>query len=392
MNQLYQFMESALESTPTRLVRYLYDRLPWESRMFGIIGPRGVGKTTLMLQRIKLTRSNSTSQKETLYVSADNMYFAEHSLLGLADRFSKVGGKRIFIDEIHKYPNWSRELKNIYDGYPDLSVCFTGSSILDIAKGEADLSRRAPLYELRGLSYREYLNVFHEIECPTFSFEQVISNEARIPGVKHPIEYFSDYLIRGYYPFGGEEGFPIMLDQVITNTLEVDIPQFASMSVATGRKLKKLMAAVSASAPFKPNFVKLASQIGTSRNSLDEYLTYMEKAGLIARLRNKDAFGALGKVEKAYLDNTNIIYNLADDGANIGSVRETFFFNQVRATEKVVSSPVSDFEVGGLTFEIGGKNKTSEQVADVEDSYIVKDDIEVGNANVLPLWAFGLMY
>lgn len=389
MDRLYEYMQRQLASTPDVFHRYLYDNIAWENRMLGLVGPRGVGKTTLFLQRIK----EAHSLDDTLYVSADHMYFADHTLFGLAESFNKQGGHHLFIDEVHKYPQWSRELKAMYDSFPDLHVYFTGSSILDIEKGEADLSRRAPTYHMQGLSFREYLAIRHGIEAPCLTLEQILAGQAVIPGIDHPLPFFEDYLRTGYYPFGSDPDFSIELDQVITRTLEVDIPQFSGMTSATGRKLKKLMAIVSTLAPFKPNMTSLGSQIQASRNSIEDYLLYLEKAGMIAQLRTSaGGIGALGKTEKVYLDNTNILYNLSDGKEDVGAVRETFFFNQMRVNNQITASPLSDFCIGDATFEVGGKNKGHDQLKGAQQGFVVKDDIEYGHGDVIPLWAFGLNY
>ena len=382
-------MENQLDSTTSQFVRYKYEAIHWNNRMLGLVGPRGVGKTTLFLQHIK----QHHSLRDTLYVTADHFYFSSHSLFETAEAFNKNGGKFFFIDEVHKYDNWSQELKLMYDAFPDLHVYFTGSSILDIEKGEADLSRRAPKYLMQGLSFREFLAIRHQIICPVFSLEQILNHEARIPNLKHPLVYFKEYLKEGYYPFGQDLDFETELNQVITRTIEVDIPQFANMNIGTAKKLKKLMVILAALVPYKPNMASLAGQIQASRNNIEDYLVYMEKAGLIAQLRDgTGGLGELGKVEKIYLDNTNLMYNLGDGEEDAGTIRETFFFNQMRVNQKVTSSSLSDFDIKGMTFEVGGKSKGKRQIADAKDGYVVKDDIEYGYGNVVPLWAFGLNY
>lgn len=390
MERLFENMRRQLDAvreTPFR--RYLYPRIKWDNRMLGLVGPRGVGKTTLFLQHIAEAHPDGGA----LYVSLDHMWFASNSLFDTADAFSKAGGTHLFVDEVHKYPGWSRELKAIYDSFPDMRVCFTGSSVLDIERGEADLSRRAPRYHMQGLSFREYLAIQHGVEMEPLGLEAVLANEARIPGVAHPLPLFEEYLRRGYYPFGSDEDFDMELGQVIGRTLEVDIPQFADMNAATGRKLKRLMAVVSTLAPFKPNMVQLASQIQVSRNNVEDYLGYMEKAGMIAQLRTgAGGLGALGKAEKVYLDNTNVLFNLSRGREDAGTVRETFFFNQMRVGHEVMASKAADFVVDGITFEVGGPGKTGAQVRGVESAYVVRDGIEVGFGRVVPLWAFGLCY
>ena len=389
MDVLYEYMHNQLDRVSNEFTRYQYERINWDARMLALVGPRGVGKTTLFLQRISRTHSDGSA----LYVSADHLYFATHSLYETADAFYKNNGKFLFIDEVHKYENWSRELKNIYDAFPDMHVYFTGSSVLDIEKGESDLSRRAPRYVMQGLSFREFLQIRHGIEAPLLSLGEILANKASIPGVNHPLPLFREYLINGYYPFGSDPDFSTELRQVITRTLEVDIPQFASMNMATGRKLLKLMAVISELVPFKPVMSDLGKRIQVSRNNVEDYLLYMEKAGMIAQLRTTaSGLGALGKVEKLYLDNTNILYNLAGDNVDIGTVRETFFFNAMRVNETVTQGPLADFCIGDAVFEVGGKSKTAAQLEGAENGYVVKDDIERGHAHVIPLWAFGLGY
>ncbi len=389
METLYQKFETLLQSTTTDFKRYLYKQISWDNRLIGIIGARGVGKTTMILQHIK----ENLDSKKALYVSADDMYFGENKLYDLTDNFYKSAGEYLFIDEIHKYPNWSRELKNIYDSFPSLKVIFTGSSVLDILKGSADLSRRAIIYKLQGLSFREYLKLFHNYENEVYSLEQIVNNEVKLKNIKHPLPLFNDYLKRGYYPFGLENEMNLRLGQIIVQTLESDIPQYANLNVGTSRKLKRLLSIIAESVPFKPNFTKISEMISVSRNSLDDYFTYMEKAGLISQLRNETSgIRGLGKVDKVYLDNVNIIFNLVGDKSNIGNIRETFFFNQMRVKNEVISSKNADFIIDNYTFEVGGKSKQQNQIAKDGKSFVVKDDIEFGYLNVIPLWAFGLNY
>lgn len=389
MEQLYEIFNRKLKETPLEMIRYKYNEIHWEAPEFGLLGPRGVGKSTMLLQHIR----QHLSVTDTLYVSADNLYFATHSLVEMADTFVKMGGRHLFIDEVHKYEGWSRELKQIIDSYSNLQVIISGSSILDIHRGMADLSRRLPVYEMQGLSFREYLQLFHGIKAQAYSLDQILCHEVEIPGVEHPLPLFQDYLKRGYYPFGRDAEFNLELMQVVTQTMEVDIPQYANMNVSVGRKLKQLMMVVAQSVPFKPVMQKLADVTGISRNFVPDYLLYMERAGMIAQLR--DTTGGirnLSKVEKLYLDNTNLIYTLTPRQAEIGNVRETFFMNQMRVRQEVLSSTASDFEISGRTFEIGGRKKGQKQILSVADGFVVKDDIETGYANVIPLWTFGMNY
>lgn len=378
-----------LSETPVNFHRYMYERIDWSDRLIGLKGPRGVGKTTLLLQRAKEVLDRDT----TLLVNADDLYFTTHTLVDLADDFVRTGGKVLMIDEIHKYKEWSRELKLIYDYHKDLKVVFTGSSILDIEEGEADLSRRVVPYEMQGLSFREYMKMFKGIDLPLLNLDDVLSNRIVVPEGFHPYVYFSEYLRTGYYPFSNESQFERRLAQVVNKTIEVDIPQYTDMTISAIRKLKRLMSIVSESVPFKPNLSSISQVLGISRNLLPEWFVYMEKAGLIMQLRD-DTGGirGLGKVDKVYIDNTALMYMLGRENTDIGNVRETFFLNQTRVMHDVITSSVSDFQIGKYTFEVGGKNKTQKQIAGVSDAFVVKDDIEIGYQNVIPLWVFGLMY
>lgn len=387
---LMNYMQNQLASTPVDFKRYMFANIDWESRMFGLVGPRGVGKTVLFLQYIK----ENWSKKKMFYVSADNAYFSNHTLIELADEFSKEAGEHLFIDEVHKYENWSRELKQIYDTHPDMKISFTGSSVLEINKGEADLSRRAPIYKMQGLSFREYLIMFHDLNVPVLELKDIIENKPfAIEGVSHPLPLFKDYLQKGYYPFAKDKQFDVIINQTINLTMETDIPQYANMNVSTSRKLKKLLGIIAMSVPFKPIMDKISKMIGVSRNDIGDYLLYMENAGMISQIRdNTSGIMALGKVEKIYLDNTNIANVLGEQATDIGNIRETFFFNQMRVKNKVFTSKTSDFEIDGITFEIGGKGKGKKQILSTPNSYVVKDDIEFGSGNIIPLWIFGLNY
>lgn len=389
MDRLFQYSNQLLAQVDTAFIRYAYQTINWQNRLIGLIGPRGVGKTTLVLQYIKI----NLNPQETLYVTAEDFYFAKHRLTELADSFVKVGGKYLFIDEIHKYPDWSKELKLICDYHQELKVIFTGSSVLDIKKGSSDLSRRAVVYTMQGLSFREYLKLFHHVEVPKFTMEEIVEQKVEVPQIAHPLPLFADYLKQGYYPFAREDDFGLKLQQVINQTLEVDIPTYAEMNVSTGRKLKQLLAIVSQSVPFKPNMSKIAEMLSISRNNISDYLLYMEDAGMVAQLRNSTTgLRALGKIDKVYLDNTNLVYNLANEYQNTGNIRETFFLNQLRINHEVSSSLLGDFKIDTMDFEVGGKNKGLKQIKNSENGFVVKDDIEKGYLNVIPLWHFGLMY
>ena len=384
-------MKEQLELVSLAFKRYNYDKLPWEARLVGLMGPRGVGKSTLILQHIK--SKSPEEQAKSLYVSADHSYFTTSTLIETANQFVREGGEWLYIDEVHKYEGWSQELKQIYDSHPGLHVFFTGSSILDIIDGEADLSRRAILFDMQGLSFREYLEMFHGIKTPIRSLEDILNGKTEIEGLQHPIPLFNQYLREGYYPFSKEGFFQQRLQQVIRLTMEVDIPQYANMSPATGKKLRRMLSIIASNVPYKPEATGLANEIKVSRNDIPTYLLYMEKAGMIGQLRDETGgMRGLGKTEKVYLDNTNIIYALSGENANIGNVRETFFYNQTRLALDVTSSKVSDFSIGKYTFEVGGAKKSHRQIKDVANSFIVRDDTEYANGDILPLWAFGLLY
>ena len=389
MEQLQSTFSKLLKETSTTFHRYMYERINWSARMIGLMGPRGIGKTTLVLQHIK----EQLPRKESLYVQAEDFYFASHRLTELADNFAKMGGKYLIIDEIHKYKDWSRELKLIYDYHSELHVVFTGSSVLDIAKGAYDLSRRALVYEMQGLSYREYLELFHDIHIPAYTLQQILQQEIDTPEGFLPLQHFSDYLQRGYYPFADGD-INQYIQQVVNATIDTDIPQFADLSISTARKLKRLLAIIAQSAPFKPNMSQIGGQLEVSRNSVADLCAYLEKAGLIGQLRTSTGgIQGLGKVDKIYLDNPNLIYTLGAQNVEIGTVRETFFYNQTHALLPVTVSPISDFLIDGkYTFEVGGKKKKQSQLQNIPDGYVVKDDIETGYGNIIPLWTFGLLY
>ncbi len=388
--RLINFMREELASTPTKFERYMVSEIPWDDRMIGLVGPRGVGKSTLVKQQIIKEQSEDYIQ---LYVSADHSYFANHTLTDLADSFIAEGGKRLVIDEIHKYHGWSRELKQIYDSHPNLKIIFTGSSILDIKKGGADLSRRAIMFDMQGLSFREYLEMFEDISLPAYSIEDITENRIEYNAEFHPLPYFRKYLTTGYYPFGQLPRFDIRMQQIFSETVEVDIPTYANMTPSTVRKLKQMMMIISESAPYKPNMLNLSVELKISKNDVPDYLVYLEKAGMLSQLRDSTSgMRNLGKVEKVFIDNPNLMTVLAGGNPNIGNLRETFFFNQTRVKNLVMASKISDFEINGVTYEVGGANKGRAQLAKATKGIVVRDDIEYGSGDIVPLWAFGMNY
>ena len=390
METLFRSFRTQLEHTSTEVVRFLHDQIAWDSRLVAILGARGVGKTTLLLQHIKLY----DREDESLYVTADDFYFPKYRLFDMAYQFYNLGGKKLYIDEIHKYKDWSREVKNIYDQIPGLQVIYTGSSILDLEKGGADLSRRKVEYRLPGLSFREYLNISQGWQLPSYSLEEILAGKVEFPYKEaRPLKLFNDYLSTGYYPFFQDTEYLLRLRSVINQMVESDIPIFADMTVASAVKLKKLLYVLAQSVPFKPNYTKLARDLDISRNVLPDYMSYLEKAGLVNLLREKaQGLKLLEKVEKIYLNNTNLAYALSEQVPDIGSVRETVFLSWMRVVCFVTSSAISDFEIDGRTFEIGGKNKTRQQIKQAADGYVVKDDIEYAFRNMIPLWMFGFIY
>ena len=390
METLFRSFRTQLEHTSTEVVRFLHDQIAWDSRLVAILGARGVGKTTLLLQHIKLY----DREDESLYVTADDFYFTKYRLLDRAYQFYNLGGKKLYIDEIHKYKDWSREVKNIYDQIPGLQVIYTGSSILDLEKGGADLSRRKVEYRLPGLSFREYLNISQGWQLPSYSLEEILAGKVEFPYKEaRPLKLFNDYLSTGYYPFFQDTEYLLRLRSVINQMVESDIPIFADMTVASAVKLKKLLYVLAQSVPFKPNYTKLARDLDISRNVLPDYMSYLEKAGLVNLLREKaQGLKLLEKVEKIYLNNTNLAYALSEQVPDIGSVRETVFLSWMRVVCFVTSSAISDFEIDGRTFEIGGKNKMRQQIKQAADGYVVKDDIEYAFRNMIPLWMFGFIY
>lgn len=381
-------MQEQLDLTSLDFKRYLYNQMDWNKRLQCLTGGRGVGKSTMVKQHII-----ETPDEYSLYVSADHSYFTTHTLIELADDFVKEGGEHLYIDEIHKYEGWSREIKQIYDTHPALKVFITGSSILDLLDGEADLSRRIVMKHLYGMSFREYLALVHKIHVQVYSLEDVLAGKAQLKELPHPLPLFRHYLRDGYYPFAMEGDFFERMQNVIRQTMESDIPHYAKMSPATGRKLRQMLSIVAQSAPYKPEAQSLANELHISRNDVPKYLLYMEEAEMIGQLRD-DTGGmrGLGKVEKVLLGNTNIQYTLVGEKADIGNVRETFFYNQLHVTHDVIASCVSDFSVGDYTFEIGGCKKGKKQISDVPNGYVVRDEIEYATQQIIPLWMFGLLY
>ena len=391
MEALLQSFRLRLDLTPTAYVRSFHDTINWNNRLIGILGQKGVGKSTMILQHIKMYDDIS----ESLYVQADDFYFADHRIYDLALAFFQRGGKKLYIDEIHKYSGWNTEIKMIYDQLPLLKIVYSGSSVLDLKKGaKADLSRRTIEYFMPILSFREYLNISKAWNLKTASLDEILSGHIDFPYGEHrPIKYYKEYLQRGCYPYFSEEDFLIKLKQAVIATVEDDIPKYAEMTVAASVKLKKLMYMLAQSVPYKPNYTTLARDLDLSRNTLPDYIDYLEKSGLFNALREKSTGdGLLQKPEKLYLDNSNIIYALGLDKSDDGTIRETMFLSWTRQMYAVYSSKISDFEIDGITFEVGGRNKTGRQIKSAERGFVVKDDIEYAVGNTIPIWMFGFLY
>ena len=398
METLQNIFYYLISRTESHFVRYLYSTINWNNRLIGIVGSRGVGKTTMLLQHIQQNYNISTG--EVLYASLDHLWFTTHSLLHLADEFYKSRGKALFLDEVHKYPGWAREIKNIYDSYPELKVVFTGSSMLDIYRSGTDLSRRAIKYTLYGMSLREFLHYEYDIKTEPITLEELLKKHIglalEISKKIRPLAVFKEYLKYGYFPYYREdkEGYFSRLAETVNTILEVDLPTSMDIEFSTIAKIKKLFSVIADSVPFTPNISQLATQIGTTRPSLLNYLEALGKAQAILMI-DKEAQGIkrLVKPEKIYLGNPNYAYAFSDRKADIGSLRETFFHSMLQVTNKIGYSDKTDFTIDGkYSFEIGGHNKTSKQILGIENAYIAADDIEVGAGKKIPLWMFGLLY
>ena len=389
MERIIAQYRALLDRTDTTLLRYLHPKINWENRIVAILGARGVGKTTLLLQQIKLNYDIT----KALYVSADDFYFSTNTLYDLAYQFQLNGGENLFIDEIHKYPNWSKEIKMMYDNLPKLKIVFTGSSILDLYKGTDDLSRRVITYHLQGLSFREYLNLSQGLSLKRYSLEEILQNKVELKGIELPLMHFKNYLKQGYYPFFNEPDYTQKLNNILNMTIETDIPMYAKMNVSTAYKLKLLLSIIAKSVPFKPNFTKISELVDVHRNQIVDFLYYFEKAGISMQLRDKsEGLRMLGKTDKIYLDNPNLMYAIGSTATDIGNVRETFFLNQMSLEHTVTSHFSADFQIDDAIFEVGGKSKTKKQIFDLKNAFIVKDDIEYGYMNTIPLWHFGMSY
>lgn len=391
--------------------RYFIRKNSFEHRLSIILGSRGIGKTTTLAQYMQEHYEND----EALYVSLDDINNLNYTMIEIAEQFDLNAGKLLCFDEIHKYSNWSAELKNIYDTYPNLKVIATGSSALEIHKGSHDLSRRAILYTMFGMSFREFLELHYAYTFETYSLEEILKNHQSIADdilskieqkSQKVIPLFKQYLKVGYYPYflsmPNEEMFFQTLQQNINVSIESDLLSiYPTLNGNTIKKIKKLLSIIMKNVPFTPNISSLKKAIDIKDDrTLKEYLAKLDDAGLIKLLmKSSHSMKALDKPEKIYIANTNLMYTTTPD---VGNLRETFFLNQVqnyyaqKSSQEgrgIYVSQDSDFYVEEkYTFEIGGKNKSFKQIKDKEDSFVVSDDLEVGFNHKIPLWLFGFLY
>lgn len=397
MNTLLEQSEYLLSNTSLDFKRFLYDEIKWNNRLIGIKGARGTGKTTLGLQWLK---EQDLPASKAAYFSLDDLYFTNHSLKETVAQFHKQGGKLLVLDEVHKYKNWSTEIKNIYDIYSGIKIVFTGSSIIDISKQEGDLSRRAIIYELPGLSYREFLLLKYKIKLPVFSLDKIIHEDTTLrklfPNPFQPLEHFNEYLQTGYYPFMMEDNETVhqKINQLIRTIVEYDMAELKDFDIRNAKKVLQLIYVIAQQVPFKPNLVTLSGKTDIHRNSLNNYLHYLEQAKLISTLQPAGKSTAiLQKPEKIYLNNTNLLFALAEQQVDVGNLRETFFLSQLNVLNKISMPKKGDFFVNNkYTFEVGGKDKSSKQITGIKSAWVVKDNLEYPIGNELPLWIFGLLY
>jgi predicted AAA+ superfamily ATPase len=397
MEILLEQSERLVNSTQIDFKRYLFNSIKWNNRLIGIKGARGTGKTTLLLQYLKELHLPAN---KAAYFSLDDLYFTTHTLKDTINHFYKNGGEVIILDEVHKYKNWAIEIKNIYDFFPDLKIIFTGSSIIDITTQAGDLSRRSLMYELNGLSFREYLWAKNIIKINPLSLNDLLFHQQDfikiIPNEFRPLEHFSEYLKVGYYPFSLEDFSSVhqRINQLIRTIVEIDMAELKDFDIRNAKKLLQLIYVIAQLVPFKPNISSLAEKTGIHRNSLNKYFHYLEEAKIISLLFPAGISTAvLQKPEKIFLNNSTLLYALAEDSVDIGTARETFFLSQLVPFYTIHMPKQGDFMVSGkYTFEVGGKGKNRKQIKNIENAWTVKDDIEMPVMNAIPLWMFGLLY
>ncbi len=398
MQSLYKYSKLRISNTTNSFVRYLYKEIEWGDRLIGITGARGTGKTTLMLQYIKNNYGNSD---DALYISMDNFYFTKHHLFNLAEDFYLNGGRYLFIDEVHKYPNWSIEIKNIYDTYEQIKIVFSGSSALQLHNADADLSRRAAMYKLHELSFREFLNLTNKSNFEAYSLEDVLQNYNKIiPEIiknKSILVEFKKYLEYGVYPFfiDTKGQYHERLTNTVNVIIENDLMIIDNINYQTAYKLRKLISLIADSVPFKINVSELSRKTQLSRDVLLRLFNSLDRANLITGIIQKGApTGHLTKPDKIYLNNTALLYALNTNiEMSVGTIRETFFMNQLMLKHKLNTIPKGDFLIDNkYTFEIGGKNKTKKQITGIDNAFVAADNIEYGFRETIPLWLFGFLY
>ena len=398
MEQLQAQHIRLLSHLDARYKRSLMAEINWDARLIAIRGARGVGKTTMLLQHIK--DNYGTDPTVALYASLDHLYFTRHSLIDLADEFHKKGGKCLCLDEVHKYEGWSREIKNIYDGFPDLKIVFTGSSLLNILNAEADLSRRCVSYDLQGLSFREYLLFKEGISLPIISLEDLLQHpleaSEKVVNVCKPLKYFDRYLQEGYYPFFLEKNIDYLtqVQKVVSLILEIELPQLGNVDIANVRKLKSLLSVVSSGVPFAVDISKMAQTAELNRNTIVTYLAHLNRAKLLNMLYSDlQNLKRMQKPDKIYMENCNLLHALSLSHVESGTERETFFVNQLAYHHQVEYANQGDFLIDRTyTIEVGGQSKDGKQIATVPNAYIAADGIEYALGNKIPLWLFGFLY
>lgn len=400
MESLIRRHLNRMQTVNLDFVRSLMERIDWNERLLMIKGQKGVGKTTLMTQRI-LKMFGPTNTSEVLYVSMDNIYFSNHRLLDFIEQFHAQGGKYLFLDEVHKYKGWSLEVKNAYDEFTDMHFVLSGSSLMNLSDGEADLSRRCITYHMLGLSFREFLQMFHQKEFRQRKLEEILTDGnsicAEVNAQIRPLPLFSEYLRYGYYPFlkEGQNNYYTRIENIVNTTIEVELPQLRKIDISNIRKLKSLLAILSSNVPFAIDTVKLSSMAELSRTTLLQYLHYLSEARLLQLLYSDvTSVKRLQKPDKLYLENPNLLYALAPQTVNQGTEREVFFINQLSANHVVEYSKTSaDFSIDRqYTIEVGGRAKDGKQIAGVANSFIAAADEEYVLGNKVPLWLFGFLY
>lgn len=398
MEALFRKHRIFMSQVSMKIVRQMINAIDWEKQLVSIRGSRGVGKTTLMRQYIRQTYGLNAG--EALYLVMDSMYFTNHTLLEVAERFHMVGGKHLFLDEVHKYPTWSKEIKEINDLWSDLKITFTGSSLLQILNADADLSRRVLGYDMAGLSFREYLKFYKGIELPSYSLDTILSDAdnicQRVCEVCRPQALFEEYLRVGYYPFydGDEQEYYSRIENVVSFIIDQEMTQFCGVEPAYTRKLKAMLLFLANNVPYDVNIAKLSSYLEINKNTVLSYLASMEKAELLKLLyTDNKSVTKMQKPDKVYLHNPNMLYALSTE-EKIGTIRECFVVNQLSTSHTVeYGKAQGDFKIDGkITIEVGGKDKSFDQIANIPDSYILADSMEFPIGKKLPLWLVGFLY